>query len=411
LIDGENLRETIDRMGSLSTDEAVRVLVDVASALEVAAEAGITHRDIKPENIMRSARGAIKVADFGLARLGGGDIDGNHADLTQAGLTLGTPRYMSPEQIQGQSVDSRSDLYSLGVSMYHLLAGRPPFEADDPLALAVMHLHETAKPIDRVRDKRDADGNPDVPEWLVAVIGRLMKKSPDDRFQSPSELLDAVRNETSVSTLNGIGGGMSAATTRLQRATEEAKQIRRRKRTRIATAIALPILTAGAAFAYAHSQPSKSLAGLLRPGNVAKASTVQEQYFIAIHRNDEAGWLAVGSHFSPDENSNNAGFHAKAMLQLARLMADQEQTARVDEILLSLLADSTVDRVYQVLALVHRCSLLESKGEDNELARAREQLESLVSDLIASNPAALDLVERVVPETERIHWSTGSVGS
>lgn len=416
LIDGENLRETIDRVGSLSTDDAARVLVDVASALEVAAEAGITHRDIKPENIMRSERGAVKVADFGLARLGGGgDVDGSRADLTQAGLTLGTPRYMSPEQIQGQSVDSRSDLYSLGVTMYHLLAGRPPFEADDPLALAVMHLHETAKPIDRVRNKRDADGNPDVPEWLVAVIGRLMKKSPADRFQSPSDLLDAVRNETSISSIGGLsvamGGGTAAATTRLQRATDEARRSRKRKMFRVAGTILLPLAIAGASFAYSMSQPTTTLVGLLRPGTVARASTVQEQYFIAINRNDEAGWLAVGTHFPPEENSTNAGFHAKAMLQLARSLADREQPARADEVLLSLLADSTVDRVYQVLALVQRCGLLNSRGEINELSRVRQQLESLVSDLTSSNPSALDLVERVVPESERIHWSSGTTGS
>ncbi len=411
LIDGENLRQAIDQTGSLSIEEATRVLVDVASALEVASEAGITHRDIKPENIMRSVRGAIKVADFGLARLGGGDLDGSRADLTQVGLTLGTPRYMSPEQIQGHAVDSRSDLYSLGVSMYHLLAGRPPFEADDPLALAVMHLHETAKPIDRVRNKRGPDGNPDVPEWMVAVISRLMKKSPADRFQSPSELLDAVRNEASTSTIDSMGSGTAAATIRLQRATEQAAGHRRRKRIRVAAAIALPIATAAAVFAFANRQPSKSLAEILRPDTVAKAATVQEQYFIAINRNDEEGWRALETHFPPENSSTNAGFHSKAMLQLARLMMDQDQADRADEVLMSLLADPTVDRVYQVLALVQRCGLLESKGDKYELKRARERLESLVSDLVASNPAALDLVERVVPESERIHWSTGTAGS
>ncbi len=196
--------KSLERRGSIGLDEAVEVLVGVTSALEVACEAGITHRDIKPENIMRSSRGVIKVADFGLARLGA-DAGASRADLTQAGLTLGTPRYMSPEQVQGQTVDVRSDLYSLGVSMYHLLSGRPPFEADDPLALAFMHLHETPQPLDRARNLKDADGEPDLPEWLIEVVNRLMNKLPQDRFQSPTELLDAIRNEASTSKSGRFG--------------------------------------------------------------------------------------------------------------------------------------------------------------------------------------------------------------
>lgn len=96
---------------------------------------------------MRNVRGIIKVADFGLARIGT-DVDATQSNLTQVGLTMGTPRYMSPEQVQGKTVDTRSDLYSLGVTAYHLLAGRPPFEAEDSLALALMHLHETPIPLE-----------------------------------------------------------------------------------------------------------------------------------------------------------------------------------------------------------------------------------------------------------------------
>ena len=191
LVDGENLRQSLDRNGVIGTEGAIEVLVGVASALEVAAEAGITHRDIKPENVMRNVRGIIKVADFGLARIGT-DVDATQSNLTQVGLTLGTPRYMSPEQVQGKTVDTRSDLYSLGITAYHLLAGRPPFEAEDSLALALMHLHETPVPLDRNRARYNSDGEPDLPEWLIAVVSRLMSKLPQDRFQSPSELLDAM---------------------------------------------------------------------------------------------------------------------------------------------------------------------------------------------------------------------------
>ena len=190
LISGQNLKEYLDRNGAIAPDQAIEILFGVASALDAAAVEGITHRDIKPENVMWSKAGEVKVADFGLARLGN-DADGSRADLTQAGLTLGTPRYMSPEQVQGRPVDPRSDLYSLGVMMYHLLAGRPPFEADDPLALAFAHVNETPKPLDRVR------GNKEVPEWMIAIVAKLLRKDPLERFQSPGELLDTLTGDDS----------------------------------------------------------------------------------------------------------------------------------------------------------------------------------------------------------------------
>ncbi len=407
LIDGENLRETLDRSGVLSPDEAVRVLIDVASALELASEAGITHRDIKPENIMRSSKGAIKVADFGLARLGGGE--GSRADLTRAGLTLGTPRYMSPEQIQGLAVDSRSDLYSLGVSMYHLLAGRPPFEAEDPLALAVMHLHETPLPLDRARNRRDASGNPDLPEWLIAVIGRLMNKVPQDRFQSPGELLDALRNEAPTAASNGFGVGTAAATIRLQRATDQARQVRRQKWLRIAAATLLPLLVFTIAALVANRAPAKNLSGLLRPDTVAKADTVQEQYFVAINRDDEAGWRAVGQNFPAAENSTNAGYYAKSMLQLARKLVNDGQPERANAELLALSKEPGVERAYLVLALLERCKILEQQGGP-ELVTAKQQLQSLYID-VKTSPAAIQLIERVVPQSDRALLEIGSAGT
>ena len=178
---------------------------------------------------------------------------------------MGTPRYMSPEQVQGHSVDARSDLYSLGVTMYHLLAGRPPFEADDPLALALMQLQETPTPLDRARAKRASGGQPDLPEWLIAVVTRLMNKSPQDRFQSPSELLDAVHNEAAISTISGFGVGTAAATIRLQRAADEARRVIFRRRLRLAVGILLPIsLTIYAGWQF-QKMKGPSVSGLLNP--------------------------------------------------------------------------------------------------------------------------------------------------
>ena len=160
LVDGLNLKEQVEKYGPLTEEEAVAVLRAVTLALCAAHKEGITHRDIKPENILRSHQGEIKVADFGLARLQGG------GDLTQIGLTMGTPRYMSPEQVQGKLVDPRSDLYSLGCTLYYLLSGRPPFDAEEPLAVAMQHLNETAKPLSSIRP------NVKYADWLLAAINR-----------------------------------------------------------------------------------------------------------------------------------------------------------------------------------------------------------------------------------------------
>jgi serine/threonine-protein kinase len=401
LIDGENLRQTLDRSGAIGLEDAIEVIVGVAAALEVASEGGITHRDIKPENIMRSSRGIIKVADFGLARLNA-NVEATRADLTQAGLTLGTPRYMSPEQVQGHSVDVRSDLYSLGVTMYHLLAGRPPFEADDPLALALLHLHETPPPLDHVRNKRNTDGSPDLPEWLIAVVARLMNKLPRDRFQSPAELLDAVRNESSVSNLGGFGVGTAAATIRLQRAADQARRNRRSRQLRWAATVLLPPACVWLGWQVAAARPARSVTQTLSAQTVARQDSVQEQFLHAAERDDEAGWNAIGVYFPAADNATNAAYHAKAMLQLARLFQEEGRLADADRTLESLLRDLSIDRVYQVLALARRCLILEQLNENRKMADARRELQSLYDELKNNNPEAQQLIDRILTPSQRL---------
>ncbi len=137
-VPGRNLKQVLDRDGVVKARPAVSIMRRVLAALKKAGEEGITHRDIKPENIMIAPNGDVKVADFGLARID----EEKGVDLTQIGVTMGTPLYMSPEQVEGRHVDRRSDLYSLGVSCYHMLAGRPPFQGDTPLSIAVQHLKD-----------------------------------------------------------------------------------------------------------------------------------------------------------------------------------------------------------------------------------------------------------------------------
>ncbi|NBV44316.1 MAG: serine/threonine protein kinase [Planctomycetia bacterium] len=178
---GPTLRAWLDRRGPLDARQALSVLGQVGSALERAASQGVVHRDIKPENLLVAPTGEVKVADFGLARV---LTDGVGTDLTQDGTTLGTPLYMSPEQAEGKPVDTRSDLYSLGATLYHLLAGRPPFSGPTPLVVAMAHVTQPCPPLEQHR--------PDLPSDLTAVVTRLLEKAPEHRFAGPGDMLRAV---------------------------------------------------------------------------------------------------------------------------------------------------------------------------------------------------------------------------
>jgi len=176
-VPGQNLKQLLGRLkGGVDAVQAVNVIRQVASALHKAAEQKIIHRDVKPENIMLSPLGEVKVADFGLARV---VRDGEALNLTQVGITMGTPLYMSPEQVEGRAVDSRSDIYSFGVTCYHMLAGHPPFDGDTALAVAVQHLKNEPKRLEVLR--------PDLPEGLCRIVHKMLAKKPEDRYGTAAE--------------------------------------------------------------------------------------------------------------------------------------------------------------------------------------------------------------------------------
>jgi serine/threonine protein kinase len=181
-VPGRNLRQFLNRHGAVETAMALNVLRQTGMALQKAGEMGVTHRDIKPENIMISPSGEVKVTDFGLARL---SSENNRMDLTQIGVTMGTPLYMSPEQVEGRSVDPRSDIYSLGITAFHMLAGFPPFEGDTALAVALKHVNTPLPDLRKLR--------PDVPPDLCQLINRMAAKRPEDRPQNAAELLRELR--------------------------------------------------------------------------------------------------------------------------------------------------------------------------------------------------------------------------
>ncbi|MBM3980193.1 MAG: serine/threonine protein kinase [Planctomycetes bacterium] len=178
-VDGRNLRDYLARKGPPDLPITLSVMRQVSLALQKAHEQGIVHRDIKPENILVTRKVEVKVTDFGLSRFFTGE--GPATNLTQSGVTLGTPLYMSPEQVQGHAVDHRSDLYSFGVTCYHLLAGEPPFRGTTAFDVALKHVQEQPRLL--------ADLRPDLPPDLCGMVHKLMAKNPDDRYQSAKDIL------------------------------------------------------------------------------------------------------------------------------------------------------------------------------------------------------------------------------
>ncbi|MFM8275351.1 MAG: serine/threonine-protein kinase [Gemmata sp.] len=178
-VEGRNLRDYMARKGPPDLPVTLSVMRQVTLALQKAHEQGIVHRDIKPENILMTRKVEVKVTDFGLSRFFAGETP--PTNLTQSGVTLGTPLYMSPEQVQGRAVDNRSDIYSFGVTCYHLLSGEPPFKGTTAFEVALKHVQEQPRLLSDLR--------PDLPVDLCGVVHKMMAKSPEDRYQSAREVL------------------------------------------------------------------------------------------------------------------------------------------------------------------------------------------------------------------------------
>jgi biopolymer transport protein ExbD/tRNA A-37 threonylcarbamoyl transferase component Bud32 len=178
-VQGKDLATIIKERGRPDLASALHVMRQVAAALKASGQAGIVHRDIKPENILVTKKGEVKVADFGLAQLG----DGSGVDAS--GVTMGTPLYMSPEQISGRELDPRSDIYSFGVTCYQLLSGDLPFKGTTAVDIAMQHLKNAPPPL--------KDRNPALPEVLCRMVHRMMAKRRSLRYQSAEEVLEDLK--------------------------------------------------------------------------------------------------------------------------------------------------------------------------------------------------------------------------
>ena len=181
-VQGKDLASILKNKGVPDLSSALHVIRQVASALKAAGNASIVHRDIKPENILVTKKGEVKVADFGLAQLHDNPDSGT---VTREGMTLGTPLYMSPEQVQGKELDPRSDIYSFGVTCYQVLCGKTPFTGNSPMAIAVQHLNNAPPPL--------KEQNPELPDILCRMVHRMMAKRRSLRYQTADDVNSDVK--------------------------------------------------------------------------------------------------------------------------------------------------------------------------------------------------------------------------
>jgi serine/threonine-protein kinase len=205
LVEGESLRDRLTRQKQLPIDEALTIAREVADALGYAHQRGVTHRDIKPENILIEGGHAV-VADFGIARVVGPGVE----RLTETGLSIGTPLYMSPEQVAADpDLDGRSDLYSLGCVLYEMLGGQPPFTGPTAEAVTRQHMLVEAAPITNLR--------PTVPPEVAGALARSLAKNPADRFNPVAQFADALRPGSGVARAPSVPAAAAAAGARKRR--------------------------------------------------------------------------------------------------------------------------------------------------------------------------------------------------
>ena len=176
--EGVSVYDLLRHKGVLPLEDSVDIIIQASRGLAAARRAGIVHRDIKPNNLLIDSDGTVKISDFGLAKI----VEDTDGSLTQSGIVMGTPYYMSPEQGQGEAIDHRADLYSLGATFYHMITGFTPYEAQNPVSLIIKHVKE---PIPDIRTV-----NPQIPDAIRRIVETCLEKSPADRYQEYEELIE-----------------------------------------------------------------------------------------------------------------------------------------------------------------------------------------------------------------------------
>ena len=306
-VQGQTLQKLIQRGGPLPAETLAEILWCCSSALDKAAQAGVIHRDIKPDNILLGDDGGVKLADFGLARFSD-PTEATNLALTQAGMTLGTPLYMSPEQAQGKVLDHRSDMYSLGITAYHALTGQPPFHGETALAVAIQHVNKQAEAVERLR--------PDVPTPLARIVHRMIEKSPEKRFAAFPDIQRELRMLFSTHFRNEIAAerlpdwnifpvdkadvNRLANMEKLRDLMQTENRLGRRRQPFYRFVVAIGVLLVGGILGFWHTYSEPNL---LRPplrGGIPRRESVAEQWLYACKLDSIDGWYSIIDEF-PDE--------------------------------------------------------------------------------------------------------------
>jgi serine/threonine-protein kinase len=352
-VEGFNLREYLIKKGPPQVPLALSIMRQVASALAEANEHGIVHRDIKPENILLTRKGQVKVADFGLARSFTPDQQTLH--LTQSGVTMGTPLYMSPEQVQGQTLDARTDIYSFGVTCYHMLAGEPPFKGETPFEVALQHVQSQAKPLAEVR--------PDLPAELGAVVGKMMAKQPADRYQTARELLqDVLRLRNSLTAaLKGKSSSISLVATgveplvALEAETSETLKLRRWLPWAVTASILLALFM-GAAVGFIRGRPTSAAnVSLLAKEPSAAASDLDRDGSLALKEKEKRLRQAAKDYANP---GNDRAIGISHQVELAVFLLDQRRYEDADRFFKELSDNSQKVPMYALLGRIGHAVVL-----------------------------------------------------
>ena len=209
-LEGRELRDVLKDNKRLPVSQVLDIIIQVASGLDYAHEHGIVHRDVKPSNIMVMREGVVKITDFGIARMASATVQ------TQVGVVLGTPKYMSPEQVLGKTIDHRADIFSLGVMLYEMLAGQAPFIGDTISAVMYQTMNTVPPPPSAL--------NPDVPDMLNFIVAKALAKGVDERYQNAKKLADDLRACRDALPRSGTKGVAPATNAPTLSATSAAKQ-------------------------------------------------------------------------------------------------------------------------------------------------------------------------------------------
>ena len=384
-VDGQNLRQWIAENPKPGLPRALSIIHQVAAALAKAAEQNIVHRDIKPENILITNSGEVKVADFGLARL---PRHADGVDLTQVGITLGTPLYMSPEQVEGKTLDPRSDIYSFGVTCYQMLAGRPPFTGQTTLSVAVAHLKKEPPRLDEIRG--------DLPAELCRIVHRMLAKKPKDRYQSPNcllkdlhRLLDKLPNDDwpvnlsawKTTGLDSQAISSARATQRIQTLMDAAQSSKRSRFRRMALPVAalLVFMTGGLIAWFATSRPplldGSRLAQKDTPP-VACEKTVLLQWITATKADTPIAWQALIEYYPERKN-----YVRRARQQMARLYLREGDDLSALTTFRYIADSDPHDKELQAFGLAGECIALARLGRTAEYAARFKVLEPNLSSL------------------------------